>query len=137
MKPFFSIRIEWNPADSQDESHRDCFTVKKSVARQVKPCPNWVSDEAKRAAPLSDDTSNVVHCITTCLEDLRREAKWMLPDLISDIVFDLAIASAEGLDEQALRLTEIAVDGCGDEFLDSLQKLIDKERAKAKPEPKE
>jgi hypothetical protein len=133
MKPFFSIRIEWNPADSEDQRHRDCFAFMKTVARQVIPCPKWVADAEKRNRPLRDDTASVVQAITSCIEDLSRTATWTLPGLIGDIVFDLA--SHEGLEEQVLDLAEIAVDGCDDKFLDRLQKMIDGERAKAKPEP--
>jgi hypothetical protein len=133
MKPFFSIRIEWNPADSEDETHRDCFAVRKTIARQVNPAPKWVANAKKCAAPLRDDTANVVHAITSSIQDLSREAKWTLPDLIADIVFDLA--NGESLGESVLNLAEIAVDGCEDEFLDGLQKIIDGERAKTKQEP--
>ncbi len=134
MKPFFSIRIEWNPADSEDETHRDCFTVRRAIARQVSPCPEWFADTKKREAPLSDDTASVVQAITSCIEDLSREAKWTLPDLIEDIVFDLANSGV--LEEQVINLAEIAVEGCSDEFLDRLQKIIDGERANTKPERK-
>ena len=29
MKPFFSIRVEYNPADADDQSHRDGHAVRK------------------------------------------------------------------------------------------------------------
>jgi hypothetical protein len=134
MKPFFAIRIDWNPADSEDESHRDAFSIRKSIARQVKPAPTCFKSQEKREAPLRDDASNVVKCITSCIERLGGEAGWRLPGLIADIVFDLSIR--DGLEEQIINMTEIAVDGCSDEFLDSLQKLIDSEKSKAKRGPK-
>lgn len=129
MKPFFSIRIEWNPADSDDESARDSFSVKRSVARQCEPAPKFSTDTKKLADLLQEDTSNVVQAIVSCVEDLGREAKWTLPNLVSDIVFDLA--NADSLEEHITNMAEIAMDGCSDAFLDSLQKLIDRERNKA------
>jgi hypothetical protein len=128
MKPFFSIRIEWNPADSEDQSHRDLFLTRRTVARQTNPCPEWVLDDQKRNEPLREDTSSVVTAIVECIHDLNDEAKWTLPTLIEDIVFGLA--NRDGLEEHILEMAEIAVDGCSDEFIDSLQKLIDDERKK-------
>jgi hypothetical protein len=128
MKPFFSIRIEWNPADSEDQSHRDLFLTRRTVARQVKPCPEWVADDDKRSEPLRDDVSSVVTAIVECIHDLKDEAKWNLPTLIEDVVFGLA--NRDGLEEHILEMAEIAVDGCSDEFLDGVQKLLDDERKK-------
>lgn len=127
MRPFFAIRIEWNPADSQDESHRDSFVVRRTVARQVNPCPKWVANEKKRLAAVGDDLSHVTHAITTCIEDLSREAKWTLPDLIADVCFNLA-NNSDCLEKEVILMAEIAADGCDDEFLDKLQKIIDDER---------
>jgi hypothetical protein len=128
MKPFFSIRIDYNPADSEDQEHRDCFSAKRSVARQMKPCPKCSVDAIKRKKLLRDDTSNVVQAIAHCIQDLKGEAKWMLPDLVEDVVFDLA--NNAGLERQVLDIASIAIDGCEDDFLDGLQKLIDSERKK-------
>ena len=128
MKPFFSIRIEWNPADSTVESHRDSFVVRRTVARQVNPCPKWVANEKKRLATVKDDCSHVTSAISTCIEDLSREAKWMLPHLIADVCFDLA--NSDCLETEVIRMVEIAADGCDDDFLNNLQKIIDGERKK-------
>jgi hypothetical protein len=133
MKPFFSIRIEFNPADSEDETHRDCFAIRKTIARQITPCPTWGANAKKCKAQLREDTEHVVQAITSSIEELSRDAKWTLPDLIEDIVFELANGAV--LEEQVLRLAGIAVPECSDEFLDQLQKIIDSERAKTKPEP--
>jgi len=126
MKPFFSIRIEWNPADSDEQSHRDCFSTKRSVARQVNPSIEWFANDEKRNGQLRDDTRSVVDAIARCIDDLKREAKWTLPDLTEDLVFELA--NNEILEEQLLRMATTAIDGCDDSFLDSLQELIDNER---------
>jgi hypothetical protein len=128
MKPFFSIRIDYNPADSEDQEHRDCFSAKRSVARQMKPCPKFSVDAIKRKKLLRDDTSNVVQAIVHCIQDLKGEARWRLPDLVEDVVFDLA--NNAGLERQVLDIASIAIDGCEDDFLDGLQKLIDSERKK-------
>ena len=126
MKQFFSIRIEWNPADSKEESHRDCFSTKRSVARQVNPAPEWSADEKKCKDPSRDDAQNVVNAITACITELTREAKWSLPDLVENIIFELANEGV--LEEQTLRLAELAIDEGSTEFVDALQKLIDNER---------
>jgi hypothetical protein len=128
MKPFFSIRIDYNPADSEDQEHRDCFSAKRSVARQMKPCPKFSVDAIKHKKLLRDDTSNVVQAIVHCIQDLKGEARWRLPDLVEDVVFDLA--NNAGLERQVLDIASIAIDGCEDDFLDGLQKLIDSERKK-------
>ncbi len=128
MKPFFSIRVDYNPADSEDQEHRNCFSAKRSVARQMKPCPKWSADAIKRRKQLRDDTANVVQSIVACIEGLAGEAKWTMPDLVEAVVFDLA--NNAGLEQQVLDLASIAIEGCEDDFLDSLQKLIDSERKK-------
>jgi hypothetical protein len=126
MKQFFSIRIEWNPADSKEESHRDCFSTKRSVARQVNPFCEWSPDDKKCKDLFREDVHNVVRTITDCITELSREAKWTLPGLVEDIIFELANEGV--LEEQALRLAEIAIDEGSTEFIDALQKLIDNER---------
>jgi hypothetical protein len=128
MKPFFSIRIEWNPADTEDQLHRDLFSTRRTVARQTSPCPVWVSNDEQRNASMECDTSNVVTAIVECIHDLKGEAKWQLPTLIEDVVFGLA--NRDGLEERVLEMAEIAIDECSEEFLDCLQKLIDDERKK-------
>ena len=126
MKQFFSIRIEWNPADSKEESHRDCFSTKRSVARQVNPAPEWSPDDKKRKDSFMDDAHNVTTAIAACITELKREAKWNLPHLVEDIIFELA--NEDVFEEQTLRLAELAIDGGSADFVDALQKLIDNER---------
>jgi hypothetical protein len=126
MKQFFRIRIEWNPADSKEESHRDCFSTARSVARQVNPAPEWSPDDKKRKDSLMHDAHNVTTAITACITELSREAKWNLPHLVEDIIFELA--NEDVLEEQTLRLAELAIDEGSADFVDALQKLIDNER---------
>jgi hypothetical protein len=75
---------------------------------------------------MRDDANNVVNAITACITELSRGAKWTLPDLVEDIIFDLANDGV--LEEQTLRLAASAIDEGSAEFIDELQKLIDNER---------
>lgn len=136
MKPFFAIRIEYNPADNPvDQSHRDGYAVRVAVARQESraPAPGQDSDEAEDKAAEGDQEA-IVSAIVRAVMFLDRvymdEGKY---DFADDIMFEIANRSSD-LEQSAAWLVRQAIEGCDDEFLDNLQEMIDEERKKGKPD---
>jgi hypothetical protein len=126
VKPFFSIKIEWNPADSEDQSFRDCFTIKRTVARQVEPAPDWSAKKNEMRAKLGDDLESVSQAISESLKDFIRKAGWRLPGISGDILLELA--DFEESEEAFVRFFEMSIEGFGVDLLDKLHGLIDAER---------
>lgn len=136
MKPFFSIRIEYNPADNPvDQSHKDGYAVRVAIARQESrtPAPGQDSDEAEDKAAGGDQEA-IVSAIVRSVMFLDRvymdEGKY---DFADDIMFEIANRSGD-LEQSAVWLVQQVIEGSDDEFLDDLQKMIDKERKKGRPD---
>jgi hypothetical protein len=129
MKPFFSIRVEYNPADSDDQSHRDGHAVRMTVARQVSPMPAPGQDsfEARKKAH-ADDQESIVSAIVRAVMFLDRvRADSGEYDFADDVIFELANRSGD-MEAAVGCLVAQTIEGCDEDFLDALQKMIDKER---------
>ena len=136
MKPFFSIRVEYNPADAYDQSHRDGHAVRMTVARQVPvqvnrlspmPAPGQDSVEAQKKAH-ADDQKSIVSAIVRAvmfLDRVRFDSGEY--DLADDVIFELANRSGD-MEAAVGCLVDQTIKGCDEGFLDALQKMIDKER---------
>lgn len=131
MKPFFSIRIEYNPADSDDYSHSDGFAVRVAIARQqIADREGEESREEQNRLAQASNRDDVVSAISRSLRFI--DGAFIESgdyEFMDEMLFALANRGG-GLEENVLDLATFAVDGGSDEFLDSLQSILDGERKK-------
>lgn len=130
MKPFFLIRVAYNPADSDDQETRDGYAVRASVARQHIYEPGEGEDQADAARRGSaDDVEAIVSAIVRAMSFIDGAlVEKRCYDFLNDLIFELANRGNGGLEANVLELAKIAADGCEDDFLDGLQAIIDDAR---------
>jgi len=128
MKPFFAIRIDYNPADSDDQEHRDENAISATVARQCDPSVMEGADEESRTeAAVADDRKAIVECTTLALRFADRamgyDDDW---DLLDEVMKSL-VGIWGGL-STVRYLLDTVIGEADEDDLEELQAIIDKQR---------
>jgi hypothetical protein len=128
MKPFFAIRIDYNPADSDDQDHRDENTVRFAVARQCHPSVMEGADEESRAeAAVADDRKAIVDRFASAVRFADRAMNdgddWSLLDEVMK-----ALLGVYGGLSTVRYLLDTVIDEADEDDLEELQAIIDRQR---------
>ena len=128
MKPFFSIRIDYNPADNlDDQSIRDTNTFRITVARETgpeDPCGDDTQEDAERDAR-ADTRTCVIEAVLRTLQSLHlvasKNTSWsFMGDLIQELI------DQDGESEKRLLSLVRRELSCfpDDSFVEPLEKMI-------------